>query len=234
MPRAEKNFLWQVQDLCKENGALFVLDEMITGFRWHLSGAQEVFGVSPDLSTFGKAMANGFSCAALVGRREVMELGSIDKEGQERTFLLSSTNGAEMSSLAAFLATVAEYEAHDVCEYLWSYGENLRTGLNGAISSLSLQEHVSIQGPDIALAVSTCDSNGAPSLDFRTLLLQELARRRVLMPAITQSYSHGDLELTRTVEAFTESLEVYREALDGSVAMFLHGKSVKPVFRKYN
>ena len=122
------NFLMKVQDLCKEKNALFILDEMITGFRWHLKGAQYYFGVTPDLSTFGKAMANGFSMSALVGRREIMQLGSIDESGMERTFLLSTTHGAEMSSLGAFIKTVDKYQSFDVCKHLWKYGADLGIG----------------------------------------------------------------------------------------------------------
>ena len=82
---------------------------MITGFRWSIKGAQDYFDVEPDLSTFGKGMANGFSLSALTGKRKVMELGSIIKK-QERTFLLSTTHGAEMSSLGAFVNTVNFYK----------------------------------------------------------------------------------------------------------------------------
>lgn len=69
------NYLQQVQNLCKKNGIVFVLDEMITGFRWNMKGAQHMYGVTPDLCTFGKAMANGFSVACVAGKREIMELG---------------------------------------------------------------------------------------------------------------------------------------------------------------
>src|SRR5262249_6762225 len=74
--RPATGFLQGLQALCKEHGALFILDEMITGFRWHAGGAQAVCGLAPDLSTFGKALANGFALSALCGRREVMRLGS--------------------------------------------------------------------------------------------------------------------------------------------------------------
>ena len=99
------NFLHKVKEICHKNGALFILDEMITGFRWHLKGAQYYYNIEPDLSTFGKAMANGYSVSAVSGKKEIMKLGSIELIGAERLFLLSSTHGAEMSSLAAFTAT---------------------------------------------------------------------------------------------------------------------------------
>ena len=79
---------------------------MITGFRWHMKGAQYLYGVEPDLCTFGKAMANGYSVACIAGKRDIMELGSIEFLGKERTFLLSTTHGAEMSSLGAFVETI--------------------------------------------------------------------------------------------------------------------------------
>ena len=92
-----------------------ILDEIVTGFRWHSKGAQHMFDVEPDLTTFGKAMANGYALAALGGRRELMELGSIDRAGMERTFLISSTHGSEQVGLAAFLATLDIYGGEDVC-----------------------------------------------------------------------------------------------------------------------
>ena len=99
-------FLHKVKDLCEKNGAVFILDEMITGFRWHLKGAQHYYNIEADLCTFGKAMANGFSVAAVAGKREIMQLGSIEFIGEERLFLLSTTHGAEMNGLGAFVETM--------------------------------------------------------------------------------------------------------------------------------
>ena len=104
--KKEDHFLKQVEKICKENKIVFVLDEMITGFRWDIKGAQNFYGVKPDLSTFGKAMANGFSVSGICGKKKIMELGSITNMNQERVFLLSTTHGAEMNGLAAFIETV--------------------------------------------------------------------------------------------------------------------------------
>jgi glutamate-1-semialdehyde 2,1-aminomutase len=102
--RKKNHFLKKVEKLCRKEKIVFILDEMITGFRRNIKGAQYDFGIKPDLSTFGKAMGNGFSIAALVGKRKIMSLGSINKnDKQERVFLLSTTHGAEMSALGAFL-----------------------------------------------------------------------------------------------------------------------------------
>ncbi|MCI0611672.1 glutamate-1-semialdehyde 2,1-aminomutase, partial [bacterium] len=96
----ENGFLENVQTVCRKNNAVLIFDEMITGFRWDNGGAQKVYGIVPDLSTFGKGIANGFSLSALAGKKELMDLGGILHE-RERVFLLSTTHGAETHSLAA-------------------------------------------------------------------------------------------------------------------------------------
>ena len=233
-PLAKKNFLHEVQKLCRAKGALFVLDEMITGFRWHLSGAQTFFDVEPDLCTFGKAMANGFSVAAVGGRRDIMEVGSIATSGMERTFLLSTTHGAEMTGLGAFLETVRIYREEDVVNHLWSYGRSLRDGIEGVAKARGLSPYVYTEGPSIALNYVTCDSQGQPSWPLRTLLSQELLKRGVMFPWIAISQSHGHAELQMTLEAFDGALTVYARALEEGVADLLHGPAIRPVFRRYN
>ncbi|MBM4229834.1 MAG: glutamate-1-semialdehyde 2,1-aminomutase [Gammaproteobacteria bacterium] len=232
--RRSENFLHKVQALCRKNEALFILDEMITGFRWHLEGAQTYFGVEPDLSTFGKGMANGFSVAALVGRREIMEVGSISEPGAERTFLMSTTHGGEMSSLRAFIETVKVYKEKNVCQHLWHYGAKLRSGLLDLAREFDLVDQFQVDGPPISMNYSTRDANGEVSMEFRTLFAQEMARNGVLMSWIAVSLSHSDTELQLTLEAARKSLQVYAKALHDGVDKYLEGPAVKPVFRKYN
>lgn len=228
------NFLKQVQALCRREGALFILDEMITGFRWDLRGAQHLFDVQPDLSTFGKGMANGFAVAALVGRREVMEVGAINKPGQERTFLVSTTHGGEMASLAAFLETVAVYEEKGVVRHVWDYGAKLCTGLEALAREAGIAQSFQMQGSAIALNYVTFDAQGQPSLPLRTLFSQEMIRNGVLMPWIAQSFAHGESELQRTLEAARKAFAVYAQALEGGFERFLQGPAIKPVFRQFN
>lgn len=228
------NFLHQVQALCRANDALFILDEMITGFRWHLQGGQTYFGVTPDLSTFGKGMANGFSVAALVGRREIMDVGSISEPGAERTFLLSTTHGGEMSSLGAFVETVKLYKEHDVCRHHWNYGEKLRSGLLNLAKEVGIADNFSISGPAIAMNYVTRDAAGATSMEFRTLFAQEMARHGVLMSWIAVSLSHGETELQITLDAARKAMQVYAKALTDGVGRYLEGPVMKPVFRKFN
>jgi glutamate-1-semialdehyde 2,1-aminomutase len=228
------NFLQQVQALCRREGALFILDEMITGFRWDLHGAQRLFDVEPDLSTFGKGMANGFAVSALVGRRELMEVGAINKPGQERTFLMSTTHGGEMASLAAFLETVKVYEEQDVVAHLWDFGAKLMTGLEEVARDAGVGRQFQLQGNAISMNYVTFDADGQGSLALRTLFSQEMIRNGVLMPWIAQSFSHRAPELAKTLEAARKALAVYAQALDGGVERFLEGPAIKPVFRQFN
>lgn len=228
------NFLHQVQALCRREGALFILDEMITGFRWHLQGAQAYFGVDPDLTTFGKAMANGFSVAALLGKRGPMEVGSILKEGAERTFLLSTTHGAEMSGLAAFLATMDVYEEEDVVGHLWDYGRRLFDLLEALSAKHGLSDHFVMDGSAISMNFVTRDRDGAPSMAMRALFQQEMLKGGVMMPWVAVSLAHGDEALAQTAAAADEALAVYARALEDGVQAHLHGHALKPVFRRHN
>ncbi len=233
-PRNGDNFLHRVQAMCRSGGALFILDEMITGFRWHIAGAQTFFGVTPDITTFGKGMANGYSVAAVGGRRDVMQVGSIDLPGMERTFLLSTTHGAEMPGLGAFLETVRIYRAENVTDHLWAYGRKLKAGLRQVAEHHGLQHHFRLDGPDISLNYLTLDAGGNASLGLRTLYAQEMLRRGVMMPWIAVSQSHGETELQMTLDAADGALAVFGQALADGVDKHLIGPAIKPVFRSHN
>lgn len=233
-PHKEKNFLHQVQALCRKEEALFILDEMITGFRWTLEGAASYFGVQPDLMTFGKGMANGFSVAAVTGRREVMEVGAIDKHGAERVFLLSTTHGGEMSGLGAFIETVKIYQEKDVCRHLWDFGSQLKKQMNDLAVELGIHDFFEIVGPAISLNYVTRDPQGDVSLEYRTLFNQEMIRNRVFMPWIAQSWAHKSGELDQTLGAARNALKLYSRALEEGLASHLDSPAIKPVFRKFN
>jgi glutamate-1-semialdehyde 2,1-aminomutase len=228
------NYLQQVQALCRKHGVVFILDETITGFRWHMKGAQHVYGVTPDLCTFGKAMANGFSVAAVAGRRELMELGSIDKPGQERVFLLSTTHGAEMSGLAAFMATMDFMETHSVIDHLWRYGAAVSSAINDEARRAGIDKHFFAAGPVVSPYYATVTAEGAPWFELRTLFSQEMIKQGVLMPWLAFSYRHGAAELAKTHEALVHALGVCALAIAEGMDKFLVGPAIKPVFRRCN
>ncbi|HEY2548892.1 MAG TPA: glutamate-1-semialdehyde 2,1-aminomutase [Candidatus Acidoferrum sp.] len=226
-------FLEGLQDLVRANGAVFILDEMITGFRWHLGGAQSYYGLHPDLSTFGKAMANGFSVAALAGRRELMELGGLHHD-KERVFLLSTTHGSETHGLAAAIETMRVYRSEGVIEHLYRQGERLRKEINGVSKSLGLDEHFKVLGKAPNLVYATLDESKKNSQSFRALFLQETLQQGLLMPSLVVSFSHSDEDIDRTIDGIGKALRVYRNALEQRVEKYLVGRPLKPVFRKFN
>jgi glutamate-1-semialdehyde 2,1-aminomutase len=240
MLEAERNvppapgFLHRVQALARAHGALLVLDEMITGFRWDRAGAAQVHDLTPDLSTWGKALANGFALSALAGRRDVMELGGI-RDARERVFTLSTTHGAESVGLVAAQATMNVYAQEPVIEHLYRQGARLRAGLQQAAVAAGVADRFTISGRDCALFYGTLDHEGQPSQPMRTLLLQEILRRGILAPSFMVSYSHSDADIDYTIDAVAAALPTYRRALEaGSTAGLLVGPPVKPVYRRFN
>jgi glutamate-1-semialdehyde 2,1-aminomutase len=227
-------YLHDVQRLCQENGALLILDEMITGFRWNLNGAQSEYGIVPDLSCFGKAMGNGFSVSALAGKREYMRLGGLDHTDRQRVFLLSTTHGAETHSLAAAIATMNTYRAEPVIGHLYRQGKKLRDGIEEAARRHGVSEFVKVLGRDCCLAYTTLDQRGEPSQAFRSLFLQETIRRGVLMPSLVVSYTHDESAISQTVEAADEALAIYARALEDGVDRFLVGRPSRLVYRRFN
>ncbi len=229
----ENGFLENVQTVCRKNNAVLIFDEMITGFRWDNGGAQKVYGIVPDLSTFGKGIANGFSLSALAGRKELMDLGGILHE-RERVFLLSTTHGAETHSLAAAIETMNVYKNQNVIETLYRQGLRLMVRINRSISDLHLNEYFQIAGRPCNLIFITRDQSKNPSQSFRTLFLQEMIQRGIIAPSFVVSFSHTDEDIDRTIDAASESLRIYQKALEDGIEKYLNGRAVKPVNRRYN
>jgi len=230
----KNNFLQDVKSVCEKNGTVFILDEMISGFRWHLQGAHTYYGVQPDLVTFGKAMANGFSVAALAGKKEIMNLGGIKELGQERVFLMSSTHGAEMSCLGAFVKSLEIYQRDSVVSQLWSYGNKLKKGMNAIAVEYGIQNYIGFDGVDCSPGYFTKDKNAQVSLELRTLFSQEMIRNGVIIPWVALSTAHTDLELEITLESAKKAMKVYSMALEDGASKYLVGPAIKPVFRKIN
>ena len=228
-----EGFLPGLRRLCDAEGALLIFDEMITGFRWHLGGAQAEYDVTPDLSAFGKALGNGFAVSALAGRRDLMELGGIRHRGS-RVFLLSTTHGAERHALAAAMAVMSTYRELGVVEQLYCQGDRLRAGVRVAIERHGLTGYFDVIGRSCNLVYATRDQDGKPSQPFRTLFLQEMLRRGVLAPSFVVNYGHDDAAIDQTIAAADEALDVYRKALDEGIDAHLTGRPVRPVMRPSN
>lgn len=216
-------FLHRVRDLAHKHGALFILDEIVTGFRFAPGGAQELYGVTPDLACFGKAMGNGFPISAIVGKKEFM------KELEQVFF--SMTFGGETASLAAAAATLRVLKDKDVCARLWKTGRRLMDGFNQAASEAGVD--VRLVGYPARMAFSCKDAAGQESLDLKSLLLQETVKRGVLFGGpVFPTFSHSDKDIRHTLEASADALRVLKQATaEGSVDRFMEGQKVSVVFR---
>lgn len=225
-------YLQAVGELCRRQGTVWILDEMITGFRWNIGGAQAEYGISPDLSTLGKGMGNGFAVSALVGRADLMRRGGLDTD-EERVFLLSTTHGAESVGLAAAMATIDTYCDEPVIEHMHRQGRRLADGVHEVVDALGVREFLHTSGRASNLVYRTLDPRGRPSQPYRTLFMQELIRNGVLGPSFVVNYSHGDADIDQTIAAVDAAARVYARALEDGPAAFLTGRSVKPAIRRY-
>ncbi|HEY7596052.1 MAG TPA: glutamate-1-semialdehyde 2,1-aminomutase [Actinophytocola sp.] len=226
-------YLQRVRELCTRHGVVLIFDEMITGFRWSEAGAQGFYGVTPDLSTFGKALGNGFAVSALAGRRDLMELGGL-RDTRERVFLLSTTHGAETHALAAAMAVLDTYVEEGIADRLHAIGARLAAGVRAVAADAGVADHVVVRGRDSNLVFATLDPAGKPSQEYRTLFLRRLIAGGVVGPSFVVSAALTDADVDRTIEVVAGACEVYRAALDaGDPTPWLGGRPVKPVFRRY-
>ena len=226
-------FLEGVRALTQEHGVVMVFDEMISGMRWSAAGAQSVYGVTPDLSTWGKALGNGFSVSALAGRRDLMELGGLNTD-ESRVFLLSTTHGGETTGLAAYLAVADAYAERDVVGVMERQGAKLKENLTRVIAEAGMTDHIAVMGRPSALVFATKDHEGNPSQAFRTLFIQELLRRGVLAQSLVISAAHTDEDLELTAAAFAGASAVYAQAVSaGTTDGLLEGRPVAPAIREF-
>ncbi|PXY35172.1 glutamate-1-semialdehyde 2,1-aminomutase [Prauserella sp. PE36] len=225
-------YLEGLRSLADTYGCVLIFDEMITGFRWSEAGAQGLYGVTPDLSTFGKALGNGFAVSALAGKRELMELGGLRGRG-DRVFLLSTTHGAETHSLAAAMAVLQTYTEEGITARLHDLGERLAAGVREVAEGMGVGDHVLVRGRASNLVFATLDEHGRPSQQYRTLFLRQLVCGGVLGPSFVVSSALSGEDIERTVEVVSQACAVYRKALDAQdPTAWMGGRSVKPVFRR--
>ena len=218
-------FLRDVQELAKKNGALLIFDEIVTGFRFSMGGAQQLFGVTPDLACFGKSMGNGYPISAVVGRADVMN------EMEEIFF--SATFGGEALSLAACVATIEKLARLYVPSKLANMGTTLVNNFQMKIEKYGLQDVIGVSGHPSWSILTFKDHPKATLWEIKSLFLQEIIARGVLVAATHNiSLAHSDADLEKTAAAQGEALAVVRDGIDsGDIKSFLVGKPIEPLFR---
>lgn len=219
-------FLEQLAEVCRENGTLLIFDEMWTGFRIAIGGAQEYFNVKPDLAVYSKACANGMPIALLTGRTDVMELFNSE-------VFSYTTFGGEALSIAACIATIHELRSKNVPAYLNEKGSLMRDGYNQLAEELGMTHLTTCVGYPCRSMVTFLPAAGN-GLEVKTLMQQEMIKRGILWAGFhNMCFSHTDDDIRQTLAAYREVLPIVKNAIEtGTVGEQLHGEVLEAVFRK--
>jgi len=217
-------YLEFLRDICDKHKTVLVFDEIITGFRYSLGGAQELFNVVPDLSCFGKAMGNGMPISAVVGKAEIMQ------EMQEIFF--SGTFGGETLSIAASIAVIDKMQSKQVIESLWQKGEFLSAGVNRLIKQFNLSNVVSLKGKSPWMILDFKDSGVWNSFEIKTLYIVEMLKNGVLSQGTHNvCYAHSQRDLDQVIMAYQSTFSIIARAIQGSVKEYLPCQPIVPVLK---
>jgi glutamate-1-semialdehyde aminotransferase len=218
-------FLEKLREICTQHGTLLIFDEMWTGFRLALGGAQEYFGVDADLACFSKAVANGMPISILTGRADVMRL-------LEKDVFFFTTFGGEALSLAATRATINEMRNRNVHQHLARQGTKLRDGYNAIAAGLGMEYTRCIGLAPRTLV--TFDASAGNPLEMKSLMQQEMIKRGILWSGFHNiCFSHSDEDVEYTLAAYNDALPILKRAVEEkNVRGYLRGTPVEPVFRK--
>lgn len=228
------HYLKDAIDLAHKNGALWIMDEMITGYKTAFPGSYAKYNVVPDIITWGKGIANGFSFCCMTGTKEVMELGGIRNAGKEKLFLVSTTHGGETCSIAAALATMDEFQKHDVIGHNQALGQKFIDGSKEIFKSHGLSDSIKNLQFNWHASLGYFDLEGNNSFGLRTLFHQEMISRGVLFQGIfCPHFSHTDEDLDHILSAMNDSCATYKKGLEEGFEKYLTGAPIKPVFRKF-
>ncbi len=227
-----KKFLKEAYKITKKNGSIFILDEMITGYKTYFPGSSVKYNIQADLITWGKSISNGYSFSALTGKKEIMDLGSINKR-QEKVFLISTTHGAETHSIQAAIETFKIFKSKKVIDYKKKIGKFFLKLINNEIKKKNLNNYINTVDCDWFPQVIFLNKKKEACEGLKTLVMQEMFKHKVLFQGyLIPSYSHTKNQIKYLSKSFGKVLNIYQKALNYGYHKFLVGKKIKPVFRK--
>lgn len=223
----ENDFLNKIKEIAHSNGALLIFDEVVSGFRFALNGAQGLFNVTPDLTALGKGMGNGLPISAIVGSKIIMEL-------IEEGAFISTTHGGEALSLAGALATIETLENEDCYDHMRMIGKKLKEGLIQIVKELSLENILQFPGLDIHFSTVFQPTGSLTSLDLLSLFQQTMFENHVIvLTTNTLCYSHNDDDVNKYIGAAKKSLELVKLAIENdSLDGLLKGGKIRPIFKR--
>ena len=213
-------FLEGVRELATKYGAVLIFDEVVTGFRWSLGGAQEYFGVTPDLCCLGKAIANGMPISVIAGKKKFMqELNHI---------FFSMTFGGECLSIAAAIATIQELKTKDY-NHIWRLGNLFEQGLKNGAAKYDLNINLVGSAPRHNLTFS---EEYKDALGMKALFYQEMVKQGVLFSNVLyMQFSHTEEDILKTTSAADKAFRIVKENL-GNIDAVLEGKRSPEIFQK--
>lgn len=202
----KNDFLNRVKEICHQNEALLIFDEVVDGFRFSIGGAQKYFGVTPDLATFGKAAANGMPLSIIAGKREIMD--AVDKN-----IFISTTFGGETLSLAAGIAVMNELKNKGVTDRIWSIGKRLQKETNSIADSIGVP--IKLKGYNCRMTFEYKDYKGQEDWLYNSIFMQECVKRGVLLGwSILPCYTHTNNDIDFTLNVFEDAMKIYKKALE--------------------
>jgi glutamate-1-semialdehyde 2,1-aminomutase/spore coat polysaccharide biosynthesis protein SpsF len=221
-PETDLSYLSWLREHCSNTGTILIFDEVITGFRYDLGGAQALFGITPDLATFGKAMANGMPLSALVGRKDIMA-----RLEPPNNIFYSGTMFGETLSLAAGIATIAKMERENVIMKLWQYGSELARNASNLIFDHGCADYIKLRGEPPFKRLWFKDDQIAAL--FRK---EMIASGTLIVGSHNVCAAHTESDMRRILRSYRHTMTVIRTALDkGDIADRLNGASVAPMVR---
>jgi len=218
-----QGYLEGVRSLADRYGVVLIFDEIVTGFRLAMGGAQEYFGVTPDLATFAKGMANGYPLSAVAGKREIMELAS--------SLFISTTYGGECLSLAAGLATINELQRTNAYTHMFAMGERLQKGINTLANEFGVPARMECL--PVMVYLDFYGDTPEQTKQMSQLFMQEMVLRGVLWGGTFICYSHSEADIDMTLDAAREAFAVVRCGLDeGDLRRYIKSSERKPGFHR--
>ena len=220
-----EGYLSGVRKLCDEKGIVLVFDEIITGCRVHIGGAQSHYEVIPDLTCLGKAMGNGMPISVLTGKQSLMQ--EFDK------VFVSGTFAGETLSLAAALAVLEKIEREPVIASLWQQGEAMKAGISEIIERHELSSTINLRGLPPMQSLQFHQSQHASAAEIQTLFVINMLQQGVLtMGALNQMYAHDEDDLSLMLKAFDSTCALIESEIQTpGLASRLDCPLVQPVFQ---
>ena len=221
------DFLQKVKELTHENGAILIFDEVVSGFRYALGGASELYDIVPDMAAFGKGMGNGLPISAVAGKKEIMEQ-------IEEGIFVSTTFGGEALSMAGSLAALEILEKPGVYEHIWDLGSILKEGLEDLIDKYELNDVISVSGLPPHCGVEFENVGSLDYLDINSIFSQTMVHNGILTVGINNiNLSHTEEEINAYLSAAEEAMINIKKVIEqDSTEGILIGKKVDPVFKR--